>query len=158
MIAEMSEEGVETRIETPQGAPELEIAADLARRSIWVVPVALFGGAIGWGMNGVASAGIGVALAVANLVAAAFLITRSVRVSPNALMVGALGGFLVRLSLLTGIAVLLRRLSWIEDIPLLFTVFLTHLVLLVWETRYVQLSLAHPGLKPRVAPRKARSS
>jgi hypothetical protein len=53
---------------------------------------------------------------------------------------------------------LLRRFAWVEEIPLLFTVLVTHLVLLVWETRYVSLSLAYPGLKPTPPPRKVASS
>jgi len=36
---------------------------------------------------------------------------------------------------------------------LLFTVLITHIGLLIWETRYVSMSLAYPGLKPRAVAR-----
>ncbi len=38
---------------------------------------------------------------------------------------------------------------WVSWIPLAFTLVITHLGLLIWETRYVSASLAYPGLKPR---------
>ncbi|NDD72984.1 MAG: hypothetical protein EBZ52_07415, partial [Actinobacteria bacterium] len=42
-----------------------------------------------------------------------------------------------------------RNLGWVELIPLGLTIILAHLGLLFWELRYVSLSLAYPGLKPR---------
>jgi hypothetical protein len=41
--------------------------------------------------------------------------------------------------------------SWFSPIPLCATLVLTHLGLLIWETRYVSATLAYPGLKPRPA-------
>jgi len=35
-------------------------------------------------------------------------------------------------------------------VPLALTIGVTHLGLLIWETRYVSASLAYPGLKPRI--------
>ena len=32
---------------------------------------------------------------------------------------------------------------------MLGTILITHVGLLMWETRYVSISLAYPGLKPR---------
>ena len=139
-------------------APELQVAFDLARRAVLLVPVALAAGAIGWGVNGALSALLGVGLAAANLLLSAVLIARAARISANALMAAVLGGFLVRFAVLTLAVVLLRKLSFVEDIPLLFTVLVTHIGLLVWETRHVSLSFAYPGLKPPVAPRKAKHS
>ena len=70
-------------------------------------------------------------------------------------MAGVMFGFMLRLAMLTAAVVLLRKLSWIDDIPLLFTVLITHIGLLIWETRYVSMSLAYPGLKPRAKTREA---
>jgi len=42
-----------------------------------------------------------------------------------------------------------RDASWMSLPALGTTLVLTHLGLLFWEMRYVSLSLAHPGLKPR---------
>ncbi|MEO8691996.1 MAG: ATP synthase subunit I [Acidimicrobiales bacterium] len=134
-------------------APELQVARDLARRAIPVAPVLLVAAAIGWGWGGVASSAIGIGLVVVNFLAAALIITTTIRISLNALMAGVLFGFLLRLTMLTVAVVLLRKLSFIDDIPLLFTVLITHIGLLMWETRYVSMSLAYPGLKPRVTAR-----
>jgi hypothetical protein len=38
--------------------------------------------------------------------------------------------------------------SWISLPALGATIIVTHLGLLLWELKYVALSLAHPGLKP----------
>jgi hypothetical protein len=130
-------------------APELQVAGDLAKRAIPVAPVLLVVAAIGWGWSGVASSAIGIGLVVVNFIAAAAIIASTIRVSLNALMAGVLFGFLLRLTLLTVAVVLLRKLDFVDDIPLLFTVLITHIGLLVWETRFVSMSLAYPGLKPR---------
>jgi hypothetical protein len=136
------------------GAPELQVARDLVRRAVPVAPVILIAAGIGWGWNGVASAAIGIGLVVINFMIAALTITYAIKVSLHVLVGATMFGFLLRLGLLTGAVVLLRRLSWIEDIPLLFTVLITHIGLLAWETRYVSMSLAYPGLKPRAAQKK----
>jgi hypothetical protein len=73
-------------------------------------------------------------------------------------MAGVMFGFIFRMAMLTVAVVLLRKFDWIEDIPLLFTVLITHIGLLMWETRYVSMSLAYPGLKPRPNARDARSA
>jgi hypothetical protein len=135
-------------------APELQVARDLMRRAIPVAPVILIAAGIGWGLNGVASAAIGIGLVVLNLMIAALTITYAIRISLNVLMGAVMFGFIARLGLLTVAVVLLRHLSFIEDIPLLFTVLITHIGLLAWETRYVSMSLAYPGLKPRAAQKK----
>ena len=44
--------------------------------------------------------------------------------------------------------VLLEGVVWIDVPVLVITIAVTHLALLVWEMRYVSLSLAAPGLKP----------
>jgi hypothetical protein len=119
--------------------------------------VLLVAAAIGWGWGGVASSAIGIGLVVVNFLAAALIISTTIRISLNALMAGVLFGFMLRLAMLTVAVVLLRKLDWIDDIPLLFTVLITHIGLLMWETRYVSMSLAYPGLKPRGKAGAART-
>ena len=137
-------------------APELQVAGDLARRAIPLAPVLLIAAAIGWGWGGVASSAIGMGLVIVNFLAAALIITSTLRISLNALMAGVLFGFMLRLALLTVAVVFLRKFDWIDDIPLLFTVLITHIGLLMWETRYVSMSLAYPGLKPRARSGEVR--
>jgi hypothetical protein len=38
--------------------------------------------------------------------------------------------------------------GWVEPTALGLTLVVTHLGLLVWELRFVSISLAHPGLRP----------
>jgi hypothetical protein len=68
----------------------------------------------------------------------------------------ALFGYLGRLALITVAVLAITGQSWFSPIPLCATLVLTHLGLLVWETRYVSATLAYPGLKPRPAGRRGR--
>lgn len=133
------------------GAPELEVAADLARRALPLAPVLVGLSFTFWGVDGALSSAYGLVLAVLNLLASAALIAWAARISPAALMGATLGGFLGRFGLLLVAVTVVRDASWVELVPLLFTILLTHLGLVIWETRYVSLSLAHPGLKPKAA-------
>ena len=63
-------------------------------------------------------------------------------------MGAVLGGYILRLGLLAAAVLLVRDAAWVEPVPLGLTVVVTHLGLLVWETRYVSASLAFPVLKP----------
>lgn len=132
-------------------APELEVAVDLARRALPVAPFLIGLGFLFWGVDGALSSAYGLVLAVLNLLASAALIAWAARISPAVLMGATLGGFLGRFGLLLAAVTLVRDAAWVELVPLLFTILLTHLGLIIWETRYVSLSLAHPGLKPKAA-------
>jgi hypothetical protein len=63
-------------------------------------------------------------------------------------MASALGGFLLRLLLLTAVVWAVADQAWVEMVPLGLTLIVTHLGMLIWETRHVSASLAYPGLKP----------
>ena len=84
-----------------------------------------------------------------NFLLTAALLSWAARVSPTMLMAATLGGFLVRMALIVGAVVLVKGTSWAAMAPMLLTILVTHLGLLMWETRYVSMSLAFPGLKPR---------
>ena len=74
-----------------------------------------------------------------------------------ALLQGAvLGGFIVRLFALTLIVLGLEQFSFIDIPVLVLTIAVTHIALLIWETRYVSLTLAAPGLKPGVVDREPK--
>jgi hypothetical protein len=70
-------------------------------------------------------------------------------VSPALLLGAVMFGYLARLALLFVAVWPVRRAEWISVQSLCATMLITHLGLLVWEVRYVSISLAHPGLKPR---------
>jgi hypothetical protein len=129
-------------------APEVQVAADLARRAVPVAVVAMVASALIWGANGALSAGVAVGLVVLNFLAAAGIIAWAARISLNMLMGAVLGGYVVRFGLLALVLLLVKDASWVERAPLFVTLLVTHVGLLAWETRYVSMSLAYPGLKP----------
>ena len=57
-------------------------------------------------------------------------------------------GYLIRLGLIFLAVFLVKDTGWISLPALGTTIIVTHLGLLIWEMKYVALSLAHPGLKP----------
>jgi hypothetical protein len=69
-------------------------------------------------------------------------------VSLTAIMGVALGGFLVRMMLVTAVVFAVKEQPWADLKTLAVVLLLTHLGLLFWETRYVSATLAYPALKP----------
>jgi hypothetical protein len=132
----------------PGPAVEAELAVDMARRVLPVVPVIVLVAGLAWGVDGGLSAAFAVVLVLANLALSAALLGWAARRSLALLMGAALGGFVFRLLLLAGVVWAVKDQSWVEMVPLGLTLVVTHLGLLVWETRHVSASLAYPGLKP----------
>ena len=136
-------------------APEKGIVVDMLRRGLKIVPAWLLISLLIWGVDGALSAAYGVALIFANFLTAALFLTWAARISPSALMFAALFGFLVRLGALTIAVIAVSKISFFAPVPLGITIIVSHLGLLVWETRYVSLSLAYPGIGPdNMAPKK----
>ena len=129
-------------------APEREVARDLLRRGLLALPVALAGGFVGWGLDGVASVAFASALVLANFWIAAAMLGWAARISLGLLMGVSLFGFLLRLAFISVAVLTARHQPWVVPIPLGVTLVVAHLGLLFWETRYVSASLAFPGLKP----------
>ena len=146
----MSTDPMQVRVEGP--SPALAVAFDLAKRSLWLVPVVVFGSAAFWGLEGVYSTLYGLAIVVANFVFSAYLLAVTGRINAALMAGAALFGFLLRLGLIFGAVVLVRDAWWVELVPLGLTLIIAHLVLLFWEMRYVSGSLAFPGLKPEPEP------
>lgn len=134
--------------ELDRSAPEAEVARDLVRRMLWLAPAFVAASAIGWGLDGALSSAFALVLVAANFGAAAALLGWGARTSPSALMVAVLGGYVLRLGAILAVLWLVNDAGWVEMVPLGVTLLVAHLGLLVWETRYVSLSLAFPGLKP----------
>jgi len=131
-------------------APEVEreLAFDMLKRGAWLAPAVLVLATIIWGSDGASSAGVAVALVAVNLVLAALALSWAAKISLTAIMAVALGGFAVRMGLVTAVLFAVRDAAWIDMTALGITVLVTHLGLLFWELRYVSASLAFPGLKP----------
>jgi hypothetical protein len=129
-------------------AYEGQVAGDLVRRLLIVAPAVLLIAGVVRGVDGVASAAIGLVLVGANFLVAARLISYTARRSPGAVMGVVLGGYIVRLGLLFAIALALENVSWVDIPVLVLTIAIVHLALLTWEMRHVSLTLGFPGLKP----------
>jgi hypothetical protein len=142
-----------TRVEGP--AVEQQIAWDMIRRALPLAPVLMLIAGIIWGLNGALSSGYAIVVVLANFALSAAILTATARISLAVMMAGVMAGYLVRLALVTIAVLAIIHESWVVVLPLAFTLMITHLGLLFWETRYVSATLAHPGLKPR-GPRPGR--
>jgi len=131
-------------------APEVEreLAFDMLKRGVWFMPAILLLATMIWGTRGASSAAVAIALVVVNLVLAALALSWAAKVSLTAIMAVSLGGFAVRMGLVTAVLFAVRDATWVHMTALGITVLVTHLGLLFWELRYVSASLAFPGLKP----------
>jgi hypothetical protein len=132
-----------------QLTPERDLAVDMLKRGLPVAPILIGVSAVVWGVDGALSAGFGVAVVLINLSLAAASMAWACRYGATTVMATALGGFAIRMLFVVLALAAVRGQSWVEEIPLGLTIVLTHLGLLVWETRYVSATLAYPALKPR---------
>ena len=137
---------IATRAEGP--AVERDVARDLVRRGVIVAPLLLGLSALVWGLDGALSTAFAMALVLVNFLLAAAIITWTAPISLGLLMGMTLMGYVLRLGLITAAVLLVKDLAWVALVPLGITLIVTHLGLLLWETRYVSASLAFPGLHP----------
>jgi hypothetical protein len=128
---------------------EGDLVRDMAKRAAVAGPVLVLAFGLIWGVAGALSTAYAIALVLLNFALAAALMTWTARLGPAAMGGAAMFGFLLRLGLIFLAVMLVRDTWWIELVPLGITIVVTHLGLLFWEMRYVSVSLAHPGLKPR---------
>lgn len=138
------------RVEGP--SPAMAVAIDLAKRSLWLLPVVIFVSAAFWGIDGVASTLYALAIVVVNFLLAGWMLAVTGRISAAMMGAAALFGFLLRLGLIFLAVLLVKDAGWLELVPFGITLVATHLVLLFWEMRHISSSLAFPGLKPGAEP------
>jgi hypothetical protein len=116
---------------------------------MYVAPIMIGLSALIWGVNGGWSSAYGLAIVLGNFAVAAWMVSYTAKIS-YALMMGAtLFGYIFRLAIIAAAVFLVRNASWAELVPLCMTIVISHVGLLFWELRYVSLSLAFPGLKPK---------
>jgi hypothetical protein len=139
---------VSTNVNVESDAPESAIARDLVRRALYVAPAFLLMGLLGWGTSGLFSAALGLALVAINFRLGAAIITRASQISLNALFGAVLGGYIVRLGLMTAVVLVVKAGGWLATVPFSVTLLVTHLGLLTWESRHVAMTLAAPGIRP----------
>ena len=133
----------------PEAPPvERSIAFDMLKRGALVAPVAIVVAAIFGGADVAASVAYGIAIVLANLLLSAVMLGWAARQTPTILMMVALGGFFVRMGIVTLAILAVKDQDWVVLWPMGVAVLVASLGLLFWETRYVSASMAFPGLKP----------
>ena len=120
----------------------------MVKRGLIVAPVLIAICGVIWGIDGAWSSAYAIALVLVNFALAAALIALTARISLGLMMGAVLFGYLLRLGLIFLAVLLVKDAGWISLPALGATIIVTHLGLLLWELKYVALSLAHPGLKP----------
>lgn len=132
----------------PGPAPEVSVSFDIIRRGIYVAPLLIAVCGVIWGGDGAWSSAYAVGLVLFNFALAAGLIAAASKIGLGAMMGAILFGYLLRLALIFLAVFVVKDASWISLPALGATIIVTHLGLLIWELKYVAISLAHPGLKP----------
>jgi hypothetical protein len=137
-------------------APEPVLVRDMAKRGLLFAPAVVLVCAAIWGAPGAVSSAYAIALVLVNFLLAAWMLSTAARISYGLLMGAALFGFLLRLGLVSAAVLLVQDAGWVEPVPLGLTLIVAHLGLLLWELRYVSISLAYPGLKPTLKETSSR--
>lgn len=140
----------------PIPAVERDIGLDLARRAALVAPAVLLLAYVWRGVDGLAGAAVALALVAFNFLAGALSLAWASKRGPVVLGSVALGGFLVRMLVVLGVIAVVE--PYVDLACLVIVLLVTHIGLLVWETRSMSISLAAPGLRPTlpVNPRQER--
>ena len=128
---------------------ESEIARDLAKHAVYVAPIAIVAGLVAARGAGVLGALLALGVIAANFLLSAAMLGKAARISAGALTGAALGGFVVRLGLITVVGVGVKQLDAVHFPTFCVVLVVSHLGLLFLELRHVSFSLAHPGLKPQ---------
>ena len=145
----MSADTTPSMVTQLDGEPvELQVSTDMVKRGLIVAPVIIGVCALIWGADGAWSAAFAIGLVLVNFLFSAALISTTAKISLGLMMGATLFGYLVRLGLLLLAVLLVKDAGWISRPALGTTIIVTHLGLLLWELKYVAISLAHPGLKP----------
>lgn len=135
-----------SRLEGP--APEVSVSLDMVRRGLIAAPALIAICGVIWGGDGAFSSAYAIAIVLVNFGLSAAIIAWTGRISLAVMMGGVLFGYLFRLGLIFLAVYVVKDAGWISLPALGTSIIVTHLGLLVWELKYVAISLAHPGLKP----------
>ena len=132
----------------PGPAPEVTVSNDMIKRGLVVAPLLIAICGLIWGLDGVSSSAYAIGIVLVNFAFAAGIVAVTAKISLRLMMGSVLFGYLVRLALIFLAVYLVKDAGWISLPALGATIIFTHLGLLVWELKYVAMSLAYPGLKP----------
>jgi hypothetical protein len=129
-------------------AVEVKVTTDMVKRGLYVAPAIIAVCGWIWGADGAWSSAYAIGLVLVNFMLSAMLISTTAKISLGLMMGATLFGYLIRLGLIMLAVLLVKDAAWISLPALGATIIVTHLGLLIWELKYVAISLAHSGLKP----------
>lgn len=115
--------------------PERQIARSALPWFLPAVAVAVLTGALLGGRGAAISAGIGIGIVAANLVAHARSLSWAAKISLPAIYAVGMGGFVVRLGIIFGVMAALSRLEWFSPVAFAAAVIPCTIVLLMFEMR-----------------------
>jgi hypothetical protein len=130
-------------------ATEVEISIDMIKRGLIAAPILIAVCGVIWGVDGAWSSAYAIAIVLVNFALSAAIIAGGSRISYAALLGGVLFGYIFRLALIFLAVWVVKDTSWISMPAIGVSIIVTHFGLLVWELKYVAISLAYPGLKPK---------
>jgi hypothetical protein len=130
-----------TTISTGPDGIETGIARDLARKGLMILPVAVLIAGVWRGFPGAVGALLGCALVIANFSFGAALMTWGARISADVLLGATLFGYLIRMGLILAAGFGVKAWGYPDMPSFLFTVLITHLVLLAWEVKTIGATL-----------------
>jgi hypothetical protein len=107
----------------------------LLRQGLLAGPVVVSAATVLRGVDGGISAAVGLALALANLLAAARSLDWAAGISLTLVAAVALGGYVARLAAITAAVLLLGHLAWVDVPALGVTLAVAHLGLVTAEAR-----------------------
>ena len=123
------------------------------------LPVAAAAGWLAGGADTAASATIGVAVVVLNFAAHGLSLARAADISVTAVQVAALGGFVIRMGIITGLLFALDRAAFFSPLVFGLAVFAATLSLLGYEAKLVAGGLGtRLDLPPDPAAVRAREA
>jgi hypothetical protein len=130
-------------------AYERDIARDLVKHGLIVAPFAVGAGALFQGWAGAVAVAVALGVVLVNyIIAGTAQSWAAAKDSPGLLGGTILVSLIVRFVVVIVALSLLRSRSFLDYTTFGIAIVVSHLGLLAWEAKSVQLSLAFPGLKP----------
>ena len=132
-----SEQGeIVTGYETAPGPADIEakIGIATARRVVWIAPLIIL---VFWLLRdaaGAVGAALGVAIVAGNFILAGLVLSKAAAISLKLYHAAALGGFFLRLALITLVMLLIAAVIDVDRLAMGISAVVSYLVLLSWET------------------------
>lgn len=124
---------------------------DMVVRGLLVLPAVLLIGFLFGGTKALVSIFVGMVAILINFKLSGYILIWASKSSLSLIASMVVGGFLIRLAMIAALMWSVRNANQISLTLLGIVLIVTHLGLVFWEMRYVSLTVAYPGLKPRAA-------